>query len=343
MVSLIQLQVLSVVARHGSVTEAARELHYTQPSVSHHLARLEAATGAKLIQRVGRGIRLTPEGRLLANRATEILGRVDAATSELEAQVGLRTGRVRLAGFQSVLSTILPDAAAALARDHPGVELSLVDVHPVEALRLLRHGEIDVALIFRYPDTRAEDGDLRLVYLLEDPMYLVSRQPDDSIPNHRDTAWIGGCERCREELIVVCRRSGVTPRITFVSDDMVVMQALVAAGMGVTMLPGLALRAHRAPRVHVTELTGLQRQIYAVTYGDPPDPPATVALIEAIRASVGPAVPVSGPAPVVDAARVSGSAPLVDAARVSGSAPVVDAARVSGPAHRRALAPQVEH
>src|SRR5689334_12874175 len=108
MVSLTQLQVLSVVARLGSVTAAAKELHYTQPSVSHHLARLEAATGAKLVQRVGRGIRLTPEGRLLANRATEILGRVDAATSELEAQVGLRSGRVRLAGFQSVLSTIVP-------------------------------------------------------------------------------------------------------------------------------------------------------------------------------------------------------------------------------------------
>ena len=85
---------------------AARELHYSQPSVSHHLARLEAATGAKLIQRVGRGIRLTPEGELLAQRAAEIIGRVDAAAAELAAQVGLRAGRVRLAGFQSVLSTI---------------------------------------------------------------------------------------------------------------------------------------------------------------------------------------------------------------------------------------------
>src|SRR5918997_1922548 len=78
MLSLVHLKVLAAVARHGSVTEAVRELHYSQPSVSHHLARLEAATGAKLIQRVGRGIRLTPEGELLAQRATEILRRVDA-------------------------------------------------------------------------------------------------------------------------------------------------------------------------------------------------------------------------------------------------------------------------
>src|SRR5215475_4853740 len=108
--NLVHLRVLAAVARTGSVTEAAKELHYSQPSVSHHLARLEAATGARLIQRVGRGIRLTPEGELLAYRATEIIGRVDSASNELAAQVGLQAGRVRLAGYQSVLSTIVPEA-----------------------------------------------------------------------------------------------------------------------------------------------------------------------------------------------------------------------------------------
>src|SRR3954471_3368797 len=97
MLNLVHLKVLAAVARHGSVTDAAKELHYSQPSVSHHLARLEAATGAKLVQKVGRGIRLTPEGRLLASRAAEIVGRVDAASSELAAQVELQAGRVRLA------------------------------------------------------------------------------------------------------------------------------------------------------------------------------------------------------------------------------------------------------
>ena len=93
MMSLTHLRVLEAVARHGSVTEAAKQLHYSQPSVSHHLGRLEAATGARLLQRVGRGIRLTPEGELLAQRAREIVGRVDAAAVELAAQVGLRAGR----------------------------------------------------------------------------------------------------------------------------------------------------------------------------------------------------------------------------------------------------------
>ena len=176
MLSLVHLKVLASVARTGSVTEAAKELHYSQPSVSHHLARLETATGAKLIQRVGRGIRLTPEGRLLANRATEIVGRVESASNELAAQIGLRAGHVRLAGFQSALSTIVPKAVAALARKHPGIELSLVDVHPVDALRLLRQGEIDVALIFRYADTPAEQEGFRLAHVADDPMHLVSQK-----------------------------------------------------------------------------------------------------------------------------------------------------------------------
>ncbi|MEV0232131.1 LysR family transcriptional regulator [Nonomuraea sp. NPDC050786] len=287
MLNLVHLRVLAAVARHGSVTEAARELHYSQPSVSHHLSRLEAATGVKLVQRVGRGIRLTPEGELLANRATEIVGRVDAATNELAAQVGLRTGRVRLAANASVLSTIVPKAAATLDQAHPGLELILIDRHPVEALHMLRGGEVDVALIFRYagaPVEEEEEG-FRLVHIGDDPIYLVSRRPGDSIANHRHSAWIGGCERCQNELVALCRQEGFTPRIASLSDDMVVVQALVAAGKGVTTLPGLALQAHRRPDIHTTELTGATRRLYAVTYGDPPDPPATVALIDAIQDS----------------------------------------------------------
>src|SRR6478609_5234781 len=101
MLDVTRLRVIDAVARHGSVTAAARELHYSQPSVSHHLAKLEAETGAKLIQRAGRGIRLTETGRLLAERATEIVGRIDSASAELSAHVGLRAGRARLAAFPS--------------------------------------------------------------------------------------------------------------------------------------------------------------------------------------------------------------------------------------------------
>ena len=285
MLNMTQLKVLESVARHGSVTEAAKELRYSQPSVSHHLGRLEAATGAKLIQRVGRGIRLTPEGELLAQRATEILGRLDAASVELAARVGLRAGRVRLAGFQTVLSTLVPKAAAALSRSYPGIELNLVDAHPVDGLRMLRSGHVDIALIFRNADTPPDEAEgFRLTHLLDDPLYLVSDQPDQRLEDHRDSAWVGGCERCRAATITACERAGFAPRIAYFCDDTVITQALVSAGMGVAIVNGLALRAHRAPGVHATRLTDSPRQIYAATYGDPPDPPATTALLEILTA-----------------------------------------------------------
>jgi DNA-binding transcriptional LysR family regulator len=279
--SLVHLKVLAAVARHGSVTEAAKQLHYSQPSVSHHLSRLEAVTGVKFVQRIGRGIRLTPEGQLLANRAAEIMGRVDAATNELAAQVGLQAGLVRLAANASTLSTLVPAAAAALAEAYPGLQLSLYERHPVEALRMLRHGEIDVALVFRRPDAPLDEEGCRLVHIGDDSIYLLSQRPDDSLADHRESTWIGGCARCQEELTAVCRRAGFTPRIAAHSDDIVVVQSLVAAGVGVSTQPGLALRAYRRPDVHATELD-FRRQIHTVTYGDPPDPPAVAAVVAAL-------------------------------------------------------------
>ncbi|MEV7005794.1 LysR family transcriptional regulator [Streptosporangium sp. NPDC051022] len=286
MLDLVRLRVLAAVARHGSVTAAAKELHYSQPSVSHHLARLEAETGAKLIQRVGRGIRLTEAGRLLAERATEIVGRVDSASAELSAHVGLRAGRVRLAAFPSALGTFVPQAASLLAREHPGLGLRLTETEPPEALRMLRAGYVDVAVIFRYDDTAPEAEGIRLVPLLDDPSYLVTSGRADGLRAHRDSPWIGGCDRCRSHLLDLCARAGFEPEIAFTTDDVVAVQALVAAGIGVTVLPGLALQAHRHPGVDAIEVPGSIRHVYAATYGEPPLPPATAALLAALTATV---------------------------------------------------------
>src|SRR3954451_12845920 len=123
MLDVTRLRIIDAVARHGSVTAAAKELHYSQPSVTHHVARLEAEAGAQLLQRAGRGIRLTPAGKLLADRAAEIIGRIDAADAELSAHVGLTAGRVRLAGFASAIGSLVPPAVATLRRDPPGLEV----------------------------------------------------------------------------------------------------------------------------------------------------------------------------------------------------------------------------
>src|ERR687897_2846232 len=134
MLDVNRLRVIDAVARRGSVTAAAKELNYSQPSVSHHLGRLEVETGAQLLQRAGRGIRLTPAGELLADRAAEILGRIDAADAELSAHVGLSAGRVRLASFSSVIGSLIPRAVAALTEKHPGLQIDLTNTQPPEAL-----------------------------------------------------------------------------------------------------------------------------------------------------------------------------------------------------------------
>jgi DNA-binding transcriptional LysR family regulator len=282
MLDVTRLRVIDAVARHGSVTAAAKELHYSQPSVTHHLGRLEAETGAQLLQRVGRGIRLTPAGRLLAARAAEILGRIEAADAELSAHVGLSAGRVRVAGFSSAIAALVPRAVAALAERHPGLEVSLGDAHPPEALEQLRTGQIEVAIVFRYDETEPEPAGVRLHHLLDDPVFLLSRQRRRTLSALRDETWIAGCPRCRSHLLALCADEGFEPRIGYVSDDMVVMQELVAAGLGVTTIPGLALRAHRAQGIVASKLPGPQRHVYAATYGEPPDPPAVVALLAAL-------------------------------------------------------------
>jgi DNA-binding transcriptional LysR family regulator len=286
MLDVTRLRVLDAVARHGSVTAAARELNYSQPSVTHHLGRLEAETSAQLLQRVGRGIRLTPAGQLLADRATEILGRIDAADAELSAHVGLSAGRVRLAAFASAIGSLVPQAVASLAEKYPGLEINLVDTHPPEAIELLRAGKVEVAIVFRYDETEPEPPGVRLHHLLDDPVYVLSTQRESGLSALRDATWIAGCERCSSHLLALCADAGFEPRIGFSSDDMVVMQALVAAGLGVATQSGLALRAHGIDGVVATELPGPGRHIYAATYGEPPDPPATRALLEALGEAV---------------------------------------------------------
>lgn len=336
---MTRLRVLVAVAEHGSVTAAARALNYAQPSVSHHLARLEAETGATLTQRSGRGIQLTDAGRLLAGRAEEILGRLDAAERELAAHVEQRQERIRLAGFASALATIVPAALSRLAAGHPGIDLLLTEAEEPEAMRMLRAGQVDVALVARHmqdgtligPPTDTKGARARLI--LDEQVHLVTRpqpgsthgsgaqpgaaQPGAAQPGaaqpagaqrgadeagptdlaaHAHSPWIAGCEHCRGHLVWLCQHAGFSPKIAFTTDDHVAAQALVAAGLGVTILPSLAIRAARHPGIHAQPLPGAWRQVFAVTYGQPPGPRAVDHLLDILTLAAAAAATGPGPA-----------------------------------------------
>jgi molybdate transport repressor ModE-like protein len=292
-----RLHLLREVARHGSLSAAARALDYSQPAVSHHIARLEEELGTALLLREGRGVRLTEAGETLCAHADEILGRMAVAEEEMAALSGLRAGRVRLGAFPSATATLLPPAIAQLRRLHPGLELSLVEEEPPEALALLRAGELDLAVVFSYPEAAdGSDGDVVAVPLVDDP--LVAVVPEGHrvgaapgllrLEELADETWIAGCDRCRAHLLHACAEAGFEPRIAFATDDYVAVQSLVAAGVGVALLPSLGLRAARRADVAVRDLAGTPvRSVYAVTPRAARRPPAVQAMLEQLVAASG--------------------------------------------------------
>jgi molybdate transport repressor ModE-like protein len=290
MLDVRRLAVLAAVARHGSVTAAAQALHYSQPSVSHHLARLEKEVGTPLLRKVGRGVRLTEAGRTLATRAEAILGRLADAEREIEEHATARRGVVRLAAFPTAVAGLVPAGAAGLAASHPGLTVTITEAEPPEALDLLHAGEVDLAVVFDYPAQR--DG--RVTYshidLFDDHLNLVLPAGHDAtrLGQLRDEKWVTGCERCRAHLLWACARHDFVPEIVCATDDYVAVQALVAAGIGVTLLPDLALRAHTRPDLVVRRPPGIDpRRVRIAVHPEEPRPEAVRALIGQLRRAAG--------------------------------------------------------
>jgi len=285
-----RLRALAAVAREGSVTAAAESLNYSQPTISHHLARLEHEVGVTLTTRVGRGLELTQAGRLLAARAEEILGQLESARSEVAAYAGLTAGRLRLAAFPSALATIVPLATARFATLYPAIDVALTEAEPPDAITTLRSGEVDVAVVFRHGEAETPAyRDVTASPVLSEPLYVVTATARrwsgerTNLATYQGERWIGGCDRCRTHLLASCERAGFRPTIGFETDDFVATQALVAAGLGVSTLPGLALRASRNPGVRIDRLPGDARVVEVATYGGSTLPVATAAFLDVLK------------------------------------------------------------
>jgi DNA-binding transcriptional LysR family regulator len=250
MLDVRRMKVLREVAARGSFSAAAEALSFTQSAISQHVAALERETGTKLVDRSPRGVRLTEAGRALVAHADAILARIEAAEEELAAIKGLRGGRLRLACFQSAGATLVPRAVAEFHERHPDVDLSMIEAEPDDAREPLRSGDIDLALVYDFDALPGMlDEELELTALIDDPYdaivpsgHRLAGRRSIKLADLAEEPWVtskhSGCRRITER---ACQESGFEPRIAFEADETMAAQSLVAAGVGVTLLPRLAL------------------------------------------------------------------------------------------------------
>jgi len=275
------LRVVRAVGDTGSITAAAAALGYSQPAISQQLRRLETRLGVAVVERVGRGVRLTEAGRVLARHAAAVTLAFDAAAEELAQLRGLRTGVVRVVAFPSASPVVIPRLISALAASHPGLSITYVEAEPPEAVEAIREDRADIALTFSYPGDR-DDPHRRSARGLavraagRDDLMLVLPASAPAVTDLGDLAdetWIAGCPRCRGHLLELCERAGFEPRIGFETDNYVAVEGLVAQGIGVATLPRMAVESfpllpgvvtaplpeHEARRLHVVTAQGAER------------------------------------------------------------------------------------
>ncbi len=286
-----RLQVLSEVVRQGSFSGAADALSYTQSAISQAIARLEAEVGAILVVRDRRGVKPTAAGATLVEHAEAIFAQIKAAEADLAAVLGVRAGRLRVASFPSAGSTLMPLAVANFRRGHPDVALTLAEGEPEEIAPRLRAGEFDLALLFEFPGVRERPGaGLRTVALLEDPMHValpadhrLAAKPRLRLADLREEDWVQTSESspCARHVVRLCLGAGFDPHVTFESDDYETVQGLVASGVGVALVPRLAL-SHVHPGIVVRELSPRSpaRTVVAATMSKPGVAPAARRMIK---------------------------------------------------------------
>jgi len=275
MLNVGRLRVLKEVAYRGSFSAAAEALSYTQSAISQQIATLEAETGMALLERHPRGVSLTAAGQTLVGHAEGILARLEAAESSLAAIAGLRGGRLRMASFSTAGATLMPLAIATFRASYPDVELTLTEGEPEEIVPRLRAGELDLALLFEFDGETPLPEDMVRTELLEDPMYLALPRAHALADKRRlrledlgGEAWVqtSSSSPCALHVVRSCHAAGFEPNVAFESDDYQTVQGLVAAGVGVALIPELALSVVREDIV-IRALSPAPpvRQVIAVT------------------------------------------------------------------------------
>jgi DNA-binding transcriptional LysR family regulator len=257
MLDLRRLRLLSELARRGTIAGAARTVGYTPSAVSQSLSRLELEVGVALLERDGRRVRLTPAAHALVARADRALAELDVAAAELAAEAGTVRGPVAIGAFPSAAVALVIPSVAEAAHRHPDLRCAVHEHEPDEAIGRLRAGELDLVVSEHNDDiTPPPTGGLEAHALLSEPLLLVLPDAGDASPQPIDLAgfreadWVTGLpgSQYASALELAAAAAGFAARAAHRADEAFVVQSLVAAGLGVALLPALACTP--VPGVH---------------------------------------------------------------------------------------------
>ncbi len=289
-----RLEILRAVVDRGSFSAAADSLSYSQSAISQAIATLEAEAGVPLLERNRSGARPTAAGAALVAHADGILAQIESAEAELAAIAAGHGGRLRIASFPTAGAALIPQAIAGFRASHPGVELSLAEDEPEEIAPRLRAGEFDLVLLFEFEGSGDRLGaGMRRYRLLDDPLQLVLPH-DHRLAGHSslrledlgEEAWVqtSAASPCARHIVRSCHAAGFEPQVSFESDDYQTVQGLVAAGVGVALIPQLALSTVR-PDVLVRPLDPESpvRRVFAATPRGAAATPALATMLDVLR------------------------------------------------------------
>jgi DNA-binding transcriptional LysR family regulator len=297
MLNVARLRVFREVLDHGSFSDAADALSYSQSAVSQAIATLEGEAGAALVERSRGGVRPTAAGAALAGQVDGILARIESAEDEIAAIAAGRGGRLRTASLPTAGASLMPQAIAGFRASHPGVDVTLAEGEPEEIGPRLRAGEFDLALLFEFEGVgeRLTAG-LRRFELFEDPLHLAlpadhrlaRRKTPPRLSDLSAEPWVqtSSASPCAKHVVRACHAAGFEPRVSFESDDYQTVQGLVAAGVGVALIPGLALATVRAD-IEIRELRPRSpvRKVFAAIPRSASATPAVATMLDILRES----------------------------------------------------------
>jgi DNA-binding transcriptional LysR family regulator len=294
MLNPVRLIAFREVVAHGSFSAAADVLSYSQSAVSQAIATLEAEVGATLIERRRGGVRPTAAGAALAGHVGGILAQIETAEAEVAAIAAGRGGRMRTASFPTAGATLMPQAIAGFRASHPGVDVTLAEGEPEEIAPRLRAGEFDLVLLFEFDGVGERLGaGMRRFELFDDPLHLALRHDHPLARRTRvrledlgEESWVqtSAASPCAKHVIRSCHAAGFEPSVSFESDDYQTVQGLVAAGVGVALIPQLALSAVRDDiDIRALDPASPVRKVFAATPRAAAVTPAVATMLDVLR------------------------------------------------------------